>query len=188
MNQRFTMKMKHFSNFYSGRIKPRTWIRETAIYGFLALVSWFAFQVLLEGGYINTFVYWLLILLLVIMAGVLLSGAAVRRLHDKGESGHYAFYLLVPLLNFVAFKDLFVAGQDIPNRYGQVPLNDRFSQKPNLNNVIDILVAFIIGCAAFSVLVVIFALLFGPGSLLPIVSLITFAVTLVCWKWLKREE
>ncbi len=55
---------------------------------------------------------------------LLLGGLLVRRLHDRGRSGHVLWALLVPLAGplFIAVETALRRGQRADNRYGRDPL------------------------------------------------------------------
>lgn len=49
---------------------------------------------------------------------------SIRRFHDLGKSGIWAFLLFIPIINFfVVLYLLFCRGSDGPNEYGDDPLN-----------------------------------------------------------------
>ena len=74
----------------------------------------------LAGGLPETADPYFLALLLVALWSE--AALAVKRLHDRGLTGFFAFLLALPLLNFVLFAILgLVPGEKRPNRYGPGP-------------------------------------------------------------------
>lgn len=173
-------------NLYSGRIDPKNWIRNVVLSSFITVVVWLFLASLLESDHISTTAYWLAVLLLLAVAGVMTSASSVRRFHDKGESGRYALYLLIPLINLVVLKDLLAPGQATTNKYG-APIPKQAHQSSS-SRVASVFVALIVGGVIFSILTVAMALISGsvvtpaPPILL---GLVVFA-TLMFWKWLRR--
>lgn len=57
---------------------------------------------------------------------IFLTSLHVRRFHDKGDSGWYILFLLVPLVNIViAITLLFEKGNSGMNKYGNDPLESK---------------------------------------------------------------
>lgn len=175
------------NNLYSGRTDAKTWIKEVAVYSSATVIIWLVLASFLEG---SKTAYWLAILLLLIAAGVIISASSVRRFHDKGESGWYAFYLLIPLINLVVIKDLFAPGQPTSNKYGEPILKQAHKLSRGKQSagkqVGNVLAAFAFFMVLFSIAVVALSLLFNSTvrGLPWYVMAIIFYATLRFWRWL----
>ncbi len=115
------------NNLFSGRISRLNffvnWLVYTTI--FLILVSSDLFLIGANKSS-QSFVY-ILLAVIYIIGIIYTSSLYIRRLHDINQSGWLTFLIIVPLVNFGLLLFLiFKKGSPEMNRYGPVPLKNRY--------------------------------------------------------------
>ncbi len=111
--------MNYIKQLYSGRINRKNY----ALGLLFAIVAFgLLFTILIFWG---TFLHGVLTIILYITFITFVFSLHVRQLHDRGDSGWGALFLLIPIFNLVFFALLlFEKGEEKENEFGNIVPRD----------------------------------------------------------------